>query len=217
MLRSPHAHARIVTVDTRGGGRAPWRRGRRDGRRRAAATKPIRPLIPTAVPLADYCLAVDRVRFVGEPVAAVAAIDRATAEDAARAHRRELRAAARRRRRGSAPRGRGAAALPRARQQRPLARHADLRRRGRRLRARRRRAGGAFEIQRYASTPLETFGCIAEYDAGTDAYAFWTNDQRPGLTLAVLAESLGVPQAQLRLLTRTSAAASATSAGPPTC
>jgi 2-furoyl-CoA dehydrogenase large subunit len=56
-----------------------------------------------------------------------------------------------------------------------------------------------FEIQRYASTPLETFGCIAEYDAGTDAYAFTTNDQRPGLTMAILAESLGVPQARIRL------------------
>ena len=34
------------------------------------------------VPLDDWCLAVDRVRYAGEPVAAVAAIDRATAEDA---------------------------------------------------------------------------------------------------------------------------------------
>ena len=41
-----------------------------------------------------------------------------------------------------------------------------------------------FAIQRYASTPLETFGGIAEYDAGTDVYEFWTNDQRPGLTIA---------------------------------
>jgi 2-furoyl-CoA dehydrogenase large subunit len=56
-----------------------------------------------------------------------------------------------------------------------------------------------FTIQRYASTPLETFGCIAEYDAGTDVYEFWTNDQRPGLTISVLAASLGVPQARVRL------------------
>src|SRR6185436_4606649 len=47
-----------------------------------AASRPIRPLIPTPVPLRDWCLAVDRVRFAGEPVAAVAAVDRATAEDA---------------------------------------------------------------------------------------------------------------------------------------
>jgi len=56
-----------------------------------------------------------------------------------------------------------------------------------------------FEMQRYASTPLETFGCIAEYELGTDEYGFWTNDQRPGLTMGVLAESLRVPQARIRL------------------
>jgi 2-furoyl-CoA dehydrogenase large subunit len=43
---------------------------------------PIRPLIPTTAAVSDYCLAVDRARYVGEPVAAVAAVDRATAEDA---------------------------------------------------------------------------------------------------------------------------------------
>jgi CO/xanthine dehydrogenase Mo-binding subunit len=56
-----------------------------------------------------------------------------------------------------------------------------------------------FEFSRYASTPLETFGCIAAWDAGTDAYTFWTNDQRPGLTMAILAESLGVPQSRIQL------------------
>ena len=56
-----------------------------------------------------------------------------------------------------------------------------------------------FTIQRYASTPLETFGAIAEYDAGTDAFEFWTNDQRPGLTISILAASLGVPQSRIRL------------------
>jgi 2-furoyl-CoA dehydrogenase large subunit len=56
-----------------------------------------------------------------------------------------------------------------------------------------------FTIQRYASTPLETFGGIAEYDPGTDVFEFWTNDQRPGLTISVLAASLGVPQSRVRL------------------
>ena len=47
-----------------------------------ASPGPIRPLIPTTAAVSDYCLAVDRARYVGEPVAAVAAVDRATAEDA---------------------------------------------------------------------------------------------------------------------------------------
>ena len=50
-----------------------------------------------------------------------------------------------------------------------------------------------FTMQRYASTPLETFGVVAAYDRGMDAYEIWTNDQRPGLTISVVAASLGVP------------------------
>ena len=74
-----------------------------------------------------------------------------------------------------------------------------------------------FAIQRYASTPLETFGGIAEYDAGTDVFEFWTNDQRPGLTIASLAGcARGAPVAHPPLAARTSAAASATSGAPPT-
>jgi hypothetical protein len=70
-----------------------------------------------------------------------------------------------------------------------------------------------FTIQRYASTPLETFGGIAEYDPGTDVFEFWTNDQRPGLTIASSPVALGgAPVAQFASPVRTSAAASATSA-----
>ena len=74
-----------------------------------------------------------------------------------------------------------------------------------------------FAIQRYASTPLETFGAIAEYDAGTDAFEFWTNDQRPGLTISILAASLGVPAvARAPALPRHRRRPSATSGGRPT-
>ncbi len=200
MLRSPHAHARIVRVDASAAERLPGVHAVLTGTEAAALTEPIRPLIPTPVPLRDWCLAVDRARFAGEPVAAVAAVDRATAEDALEAIRVEY---------DPLP----AVVDPEAalRSDAPLlypelgtnvlwhdvltygdvdgafaAADGVLRER--------------FELQRYASTPLETFGCIAEHDAGTDQFTFWTNDQRPGLTLAALAASLGVPQARLRLI-----------------
>ena len=147
----------------------------------------------------DHCLAVDRVRYVGEPVAAVAAVDRATAEDALERIRVEYEPLP-------------AVVDPEAamRADAPLLYPAlgtnvvwhdtltygdvdgALARADGVLRER-------FTIQRYASTPLETFGAIAEYDAGTDAYEFWTNDQRPGLTISILAASLGVPQSRIRL------------------
>jgi 2-furoyl-CoA dehydrogenase large subunit len=201
MLRSPHAHARIVSVDVAAAAALPGVHAVLAGAEVAAMTQPIRPLIPTPVPLRDWCLAVDAVRYAGEPVVAVAAVDRATAEDALERvevlyEPLEPVVDPERAIEPGAPLlypeigtnvlwhdvltygdvdGAFAAA------------DGVLRER--------------FEMQRYTSTPLETFGAIAEHDAGLDAYTFWTNDQRPGLTLSILAESLGVPQARLRLVT----------------
>jgi len=199
MLRSPHAHARIVAIDTREAAALPGVFAVLTGAEAAARSGPIRPLIPTTAAVPDYCLAVDRARYVGEPVAAVAAVDRATAEDALELIRVEYEAL-------PAVVDPEAAIAPGATLLYPqlgtnvlwhdtltygpvdeaLARADGV------LRER-------FTIQRYASTPLETFGAIAEYDAGTDVFEFWTNDQRPGLTISVLAASLGVPQARVRL------------------
>jgi len=200
MLRSPHAHARIVAIDTRDAERLPGVHAVLTGAEAAATSQPIRPLIPTPVPLRDWCLAVDRVRFVGEPVAAVAAVDRATAEDALERIRVAYEPL-------PAIVDPEAAIEPGAPLLYPelgtnvlwhdVLTYGDVD-------GAFARADGVlrerFEIQRYASTPLETFGAIAEHDAGLDAYTFWTNDQRPGLTLAILADSLGVPQSRLRLI-----------------
>jgi len=71
MLRSPHPHARIVGIDVTAAAALPGVAAVVTGAEAAASSRPIRPLIPTAVPLDDYCLAVDHARFVGEPVAAV--------------------------------------------------------------------------------------------------------------------------------------------------
>src|SRR5262245_2681695 len=200
MLRSPHAHARIVRVDTRDAAATPGVVGVLTGADAARRSGPNRPLIPTPVPLRDFCLAVDRARFVGEPIAAVAAVDRATAEDAAERIVVEYEPL-------DAVVDPEVALRPDAPLLYPelgtnvlwhdVLVYGDV--------------DGAFagadgvlrerfEIQRYASTPLETFGAMAEHDPGTDAYTFWTNDQRPGLTLAILAESLRVPQSRLRLV-----------------
>jgi 2-furoyl-CoA dehydrogenase large subunit len=199
MLRSPHAHARIVSLDVSAARALPGVHAVITGANAEGLTNPIRPMIPTRTLVRDFCLATDRVRFVGEPIAAVAATDRATAEDALDCIRVEYEPL-------PAVVDPEAAITP----QSPVLYDelgsnvlwhdtlvygdvddafatADgvLRER--------------FEMQRYASTPLETFGCIAQYEVGTDEYGFWTNDQRPGLTMAVLAESLRVPQSRVRL------------------
>ncbi len=75
ILRSPHSHARIVHIDTR--------RARRLSGVKAVITSEQTPRILYGPIIADqYPLAVDRVRYMGDAIAAVAAIDLDTATEA---------------------------------------------------------------------------------------------------------------------------------------
>jgi 2-furoyl-CoA dehydrogenase large subunit len=198
VYRSPYPHAKIVSVDTSEAEKLPGVEAVLTGK--DAANHTMRSLIPVPVKLGYGCLAIDRVRYVGEAVAAVAAVDRYVAEDAVELIRAEYEPLE--------------AVVDPEKATRPDSallyeemgtnviwsdaftfgevdkafQAADLTLKKR------------FSIQRYTSTPLETFGCIARYDAGSDSYSIWSNDQRPGLTAGLLADSLGVSQARIRLI-----------------
>ncbi len=79
ILRSPFAHARIVRIDTSRARALPGVFAVVTGEDARATTAPLG-TIPDGWGV--HCLAVDKARFVGEPVAAVAATSRALAEDA---------------------------------------------------------------------------------------------------------------------------------------
>jgi carbon-monoxide dehydrogenase large subunit len=84
ILRSPVAHARISGVDLEPAKAMPGVRAAFTGSELAALSRPFSHLlpIPTIKPLEWSVLAVDKVRFVGEPVAVVVADSRYEAEDA---------------------------------------------------------------------------------------------------------------------------------------
>ena len=79
ILRSPYAHARIVSVDTALAEALHGVVAVVTGEDAERWTRPI-PTVPEK--WGTYCIAVDKARFVGEPVAAVAATSRYLAEDA---------------------------------------------------------------------------------------------------------------------------------------
>ena len=81
VLRSPHAHARIARIDTSRARALPGVFAVVTGEDAEELTNPLPAFC--AEPVVQYALAVDKVRFAGEAVAAVAAVDRYTAEDAA--------------------------------------------------------------------------------------------------------------------------------------
>lgn len=201
ILRSIHPHARIVSIDVTEALKMPGVVCALTGEEARALTKPLRPLIPLPVETPYYCLACEKVRYVGEPVVAVAAASRYLAEDALEKIHVEYEPL-------PAVVDPEAAMKPGA----PLlfeplgtnilwhdcftygdvdgvfkqAAHVFAER---------------FFIHRYSSTPLETFGCIASYDQSRDYLTLWTNDQRPGQAMPILAHSLGLSQTQIRFIT----------------
>ena len=222
MLRSPHAHARIVADRRARGASAARRRSPCSPAREAARAAPARSArsSPPIRAVPDYCLAVDRARYVGEPVAAVAAVDRATAEDALEriAVEYEPLPAVVDPEAAIAP-GRAARSIPSSA---PTCVWHDTLTYGD-VDGAFARADGVlrerFEIQRYASTPLETFGGIAEYDAGHRRLRVL--DERPAPRPHDRQRRWPRRSACRRRgsasRARTSAGASATSAGRPTC
>ena len=80
VLRSPHAHAEIVSLDAAAALSMPEGVTVRTGAEVAAWSRPF--IAGVKQPMRHYALAVDRVRYTGEPVAVVVARDRYGAEDA---------------------------------------------------------------------------------------------------------------------------------------
>ena len=80
-VRSPHAHAEIVGIDAGAALAMPGVFAVVTGADMAAETDPM--IVGFENPIDYFGLAVDKVRYVGEPVVAVAATDRYRAEDAA--------------------------------------------------------------------------------------------------------------------------------------
>ncbi len=80
-VRSPHAHARLSAIDASAALACPGVRAVLTGEdvRRWAAPF----VVGVKAPMEHWCVAVDKVRYVGEPVAVVVAEDRYLAEDAA--------------------------------------------------------------------------------------------------------------------------------------
>ncbi|MDN8618042.1 xanthine dehydrogenase family protein molybdopterin-binding subunit [Variovorax ginsengisoli] len=90
VLRSPHAHAELVAIDAAAALAMPGVRAVLTGEDAQRWSQPF--VVGVKQPMRHWALAVDRVRYAGEPVAVVVAEDRYLAEDALDAIRVEYRA-----------------------------------------------------------------------------------------------------------------------------
>ncbi len=198
-LRSPHAHADIISIDVSQAMRSRGVVAVLHGEDIRAMTSSL--VVGVKAPVECWPMAVGRVRYVGEPVAIVVASDRYRAEDAVDLI--DVHYAVR-----------PAVVDPRA----ALTAEAAVLHDGfggNVASDRSFRYGdpdGAFasaphrisidvSYPRNSCTPIETYGVVADYNAGEDAYDVLANFQGPFSIHAVLSRALKVPGNRLRLRT----------------
>jgi carbon-monoxide dehydrogenase large subunit len=199
-LRSPHAHARIVALDTRAALAAP-------GVVAVLTGEDLRGVTPIRAELAggDYkaagwpALALGKARFVGEPVAAVAAGNRYQAEDAldlVRVTWDPLPAVS------DAEAGMGPDA-PRIHEDLAdnvvLHFHHDNGQVDRAFEEAEVRFEATFRHGRCSSSPLDGRGVLAAFDAAEEVLTVWATTQSPHLYRAGLAAALGMAESAIRV------------------
>ena len=203
IVRSPHAHARVGSVDTATARRGPG----------VVAVVSFADLPELARPIPmrmnergqmgrflQHPLAHDKVRYAGEPVAAVLAADRYLAEDAVAdvGVQYEPLPAVVDTRAAAAP---GAPLLFEVEGTNTVASFAvacgDVERalQGADLVVRE-----TFYVQRHAGVPLETRGALAEWDAGRAVLTMWGMTKVPHVNRRILAEHAGLPEHRVRFV-----------------
>ncbi|HUI96711.1 MAG TPA: molybdopterin cofactor-binding domain-containing protein [Xanthobacteraceae bacterium] len=199
ILRSPHPHARIRAIDTARALALPGVVGVVTGAELARAVGPIPSVVRAGV--AYFPFAIDRARHVGEPVAVVVADTRYIAEDACEliaVDYEPLPAAA----------SIAAALAPEAPVLHENAGANAVNRRSFRygdpdgaFAAADAVVEFAYTYPRYASTPMETFGVVAQFEQAPDRFTVWSNFQGPFVLQPLMAGALKVAGNRLRLIT----------------
>jgi carbon-monoxide dehydrogenase large subunit len=202
ILRSPYAHARIKKIDIEKAERLPGVICTLIGDEVARRTDPFLQISPPpANKVKDYCLAVGKVHFVGEPVAAVVAETRAIAEDALELieveyevldHVLDAREAL----------GPHAPVLHEEAGSN-LAYHGTwdygdiqtaMRKANKVVKAK-------LHFHRFSSTPIENNGVVAHYDKASGFLIIYNNNQMPMFCVPWLSFGLRFPSNKMRLIT----------------
>ena len=199
-VRSPHARAKIRHIDISRALDHPGVYAVITGEDVAQSTRPQRGRVPLPNSPRVYAIAYEQVRYVGEPVVGIAAVDRATAEDAADLVLVEYEPLP-----------------PVLDPEEALKPDAPLvfEEIGSNILWHNTFPYGDVEaafagadtivnervtIHRYSSTPLETFGVMAQYEPAASSFTIWGHTQQPAQDLHVLAAAFGVSPGQIRLI-----------------
>ena len=201
-VRSPHAHARIVRVDVDAARRAAGIHAVLTGHDVSRSPAPLRiaPPIEGLHPMEMATLPVDKVRFVGDPVACVIGADRYAVEDAAQLVDVEyapLHAVVDAEDAQNPALPRVDEAIPGNRAYHGVFAHGDV---GAALSAADRVVEARFHQGRQTHAPLEPRGCLASWRPGDETLTFWHSTQIPHPMRSALAARLGIPESAVRVI-----------------
>jgi 2-furoyl-CoA dehydrogenase large subunit len=198
ILRSPYPHARIKAIRTEKAEQMPGVKGVVTGQDIAELTKPFP--VGVTVTVNYYSLAVDKVRFVGEPVAVVVAKNRYLAEDALDAIEVEYEPLP------------AVVDIEKALEPDAPILHDEV---GSNIANHRVFDYGhvnqafaeadvilkhKFLFPKYSATPVETYGVIAKYDPSENHITIWSNFHGPFTLQSVMAHALQIPGNHLRII-----------------
>jgi 2-furoyl-CoA dehydrogenase large subunit len=203
-VRSPYAHAKIVSIDVSAALDVPGVFGTLTGDEVAILTDPFFQISsPPGAHVKDYALAVGKVRYVGEPVAAVVASSRELARDASELVEVEYEPLdvvvdARRALDEDAP-------ILHEDVGGNLSWHGvyewgDIE--GARAEADHVITIDELHFDRFNSTPIELDGALVEYNRGTGQWTLFTNNQFPGFAIIMMGPALRVGMDKLRFVTQ---------------
>jgi 2-furoyl-CoA dehydrogenase large subunit len=199
VLRSPHAHARVLSVDAAPALAWPGVRAVLTGADVKAWTRPF--VVGVKSPMEHYCLAVDTVRYVGEPVAVVMAETRALAEDALDAIVVQYEALPAVVDVEDAIAADAALLHPAVGSNIPSDRHFSYGDPDGAFASAPHRVGLTVQYPRNSCTPIECYVVLAEFMPGDEGYEATSNFQGPFSLHTVMALALQLPAARLRLRT----------------
>jgi 2-furoyl-CoA dehydrogenase large subunit len=199
ILRSPHAHATISSIDTAAARKAPGVVAVLTGADIQALTTSL--VVGVKAPVECWPIAVDRVRYVGEPVAVVVAADRYLAEDALDLI--DVRYAALTAVIDPLDAMASSAALLHDGFPNNVAsdRHFRYGDPETAFATAARRISIDIRYPRNSCTPIETYGVVASYSPTEDAFDILANFQGPFSIHAVISRALKVPGNRMRLRT----------------
>jgi carbon-monoxide dehydrogenase large subunit len=204
VVRSPHASARVLRVDLRAALALPGVVAAVDGHEVRRRTNPIPEGWDTSVIGAKrvdwYALATERVRYVGEAVAAVVAADRPTAQRAAELVEVDYQ-----------PLPAVTDALQALAPGPPLVepdwgdnllldQRFDAGDVERAMEAAFQVVRGRVSSQRITGVPIEPRGIVASYDPHEGRLTFWESTQQPHQVRSYLAQALGMEEARIRVV-----------------